>query len=178
MTDSLTVAPLVRSPLGLPRGSVRALLALSVFGSTMGLLALGKNIEQGLWLINYVMLGYYFAARQGSSAVIETTGRQPLGLPRGTVRWMLILSFVGTSAYVIWTWTQSGKSILQQPAFFPMFSLASFFLGRLVKRILAPFLDDQGPRSLWAIRFQDLKALTVLFSALCVILFCLLPPSL
>jgi hypothetical protein len=172
MTDSFDVTYPVRAPLNLPRGSVRALLALSIFGSTMGLLAMGKVVEQGLWLINYVMLGYYFASRSGSPTTAPVPTSQPLGLPRGTVRWLLILAFVGTAGYLGWKWYGAGKDFWKHPAFFPMLSLSSFFFGRLVKVILDPLLDNQGPRSTFAMRLQDGKALLVLLCALAVILLC------
>lgn len=164
--------PTVRYPLGLPKGSVRALIALVVFGSVMALLVIGREVEVSLWLINYVVLGYYFANRSTPtpqmSATAETSGHEeppPLRLPRGTVRWLIILGFVGTAGYLAWHWFTSNQPITKQPAFFPMLSLGGFFLGRVLHAITSRVSHENQHASgfQW---FQDIKAFVSIACAL------------
>ncbi|MCB9643294.1 MAG: hypothetical protein H6728_09485 [Myxococcales bacterium] len=135
MTEQ-TQPPKKRHPLGLPRGSVRAILALSIFGSVMALLLLERLVPQGLWLVNYTILGYYFTMRRGNDVPTAVDPEaSPLHLPRGTVRWLLLLGFAGTAAWLVWQQVQHSKAVYEHAAFFPMCSLASFFLGLAIRGI-------------------------------------------
>ena len=55
-------------PLGLPRGSVRAILALLTVGVTMGVNAVlvlnGGTVDAGFLGVGTLVLGYYFGTRQ------------------------------------------------------------------------------------------------------------------
>lgn len=53
-------------PLGLPHGSVRAILALMVVGATVGAYALSGQVAEGLIGIAGMVIGYYFGTRSGS----------------------------------------------------------------------------------------------------------------
>jgi hypothetical protein len=75
-------------PLGMPVGSVRALLALAVLARlVLDLKALG---EAPAWLVAAALIHVvaYFSAR--SAGAEGPRGRAPLGLPRGTVRLLLL----------------------------------------------------------------------------------------
>lgn len=50
-------------PLGLPRGSVRAILAIMIVGSTVIGFTIGTAVDQALVGIAGAVVGYYFAAR-------------------------------------------------------------------------------------------------------------------
>lgn len=50
-------------PLGLPRGSVRAILAIMIVGSTVVGFTIGTAVDQALVGIAGAVVGYYFAAR-------------------------------------------------------------------------------------------------------------------
>lgn len=147
-------AAAVRPPLGMPAGSVRALVALSVFGTSMTQLVLGRVVDPTLWLVTIVVLLYYFAARQGaasepsvaSSGAGARRGPPPLWLPRGSVRALLFLGFAGTAGYLGWQWYESGTHPIDEAAFFPLLALCSFFLGVLFRGAFGvarfPLLDD------------------------------------
>ena len=77
--------------LGLPSGSIRALLALLIFGTTWGLLVLRPSLEVPDYLrdLLFIIMGHYFAARHRSDRGDEP-GPGPLFLPRGSVRLILV----------------------------------------------------------------------------------------
>lgn len=152
-------------PLGLPAGSVRAILALSVFGTAMILLVLQRPIDQNLWLANTVVLAYYFATRQHGAAA-EAAGPQPLGLPRGTVRWLMILSFTAATVYLVSVWRSEGRALVEQPSFFPLLAVGSFFLGRALQVVTAGFAAHPG---LVMGTVNNVKALAALISAAAVV---------
>ena len=62
------VSPAPRQPLGLPEGSVRALLALMVFGTIWALLLIHEDkpepVPLYLYYLMFLILGSYFAARR------------------------------------------------------------------------------------------------------------------
>ena len=132
-----------RPPLWLPEGSIRAILAMAVFGSLLStLVVVRQEVDDSfwlLWMLNYAILAYYFAFRQ--NAPISSSSQEPaaasatmrpLGLPRGTVRWLLLLAFFSTCVLFIYRWFAERHPFWQDRAFFPMLSLGGFFLGRLL----------------------------------------------
>lgn len=170
MTEQ-AIAPRVKfTPLGLPKGSVRALIALMTFGTLMGLLLENPKVSQSifwqLWMVNYVILGYYFAHRQGTGDGLppeSTQERQPLHLPKGTVRWLIVLMFLGTSFLLIRRWldVEGFEKLIKEPAFFPLLSLGSFFFGRFSKYILGMLRGEQQPSGMmrWFYHGKSLLAL-------------------
>jgi CDP-diglyceride synthetase len=85
-------------PLGLPVGSVRALLLLAL--GARAILDLRAAHAIAPWLVVAVLLAAasYFAARSSMRSGGEKPGRAPLGLPAGTVR----LLFLALVAYGTW----------------------------------------------------------------------------
>lgn len=67
-------------PLGLPRGSVRAILALLAVGGTLlaniALLFQGREVDPALLGVGTLVLGYYFGQRQA-----EGVREEPLPAP-------------------------------------------------------------------------------------------------
>src|SRR5262245_66574110 len=80
----------LRQPLGLPAGSVRALLALMVMGMiwTLMLLPEEQHVKIPLYLfyLMFLILGHYFAAHGHTIRGPKTGPASPLHLPRGTIR--------------------------------------------------------------------------------------------
>lgn len=89
------------SALGLPPGSVRAALALVVMGGIWTWMLTRPATEAPSFLrdLMFIILGHYFAARQRASTDDDDGGAPPpLWLPRGTVRSIIVLGFVGVFA--------------------------------------------------------------------------------
>lgn len=74
------------SPLGLPRGSVRALVTLGLLTVFWILLYLGRDVPTALGFSVLVTTGYYFGSRSRGGR----SGRQPLFLPRGSIRTIIV----------------------------------------------------------------------------------------
>jgi hypothetical protein len=101
-----TAPPPPRQPLGLPAGSVRALLAIGVLGICWLLAARGvyynEPVPRTMVYLQYVLiliLAHYFAAH-GKSIGRAATGGSALGLPGGTMRLLLILGYGGLAVFM------------------------------------------------------------------------------
>jgi hypothetical protein len=89
--------------LGLPAGSVRALLAVLVFATVWGMLLVRPSQEVPDYLrdLMFVIMGHYFATRKQTAAVAvpgEEPGPPPLFLPRGSIRLVLAAGSVAVAA--------------------------------------------------------------------------------
>jgi hypothetical protein len=84
---------------GLPAGSIRALLAILVFGTVWVLLLLRPDAEIPDYLgdLLFIIMGHYFAARHRASGDPEP-GPPPLFLPRGSVRFLLVVGSIAVAA--------------------------------------------------------------------------------
>src|SRR5262245_568951 len=139
-----------RHPLGLPAGSVRALLAFMVFGIVWMMLLLpeqaGKEIRIPLYLyyLMFLILGSYFAARGHAHAPTGAKEAPPLHMPRGSLRLLMI---VGFAAALGWSFYHNPDFLKrlnpvdrlspdapEQP-YLPLVLLGAFFLGIVVNRI-------------------------------------------
>src|SRR5262249_18350823 len=109
-----SAAARVRHPLGLPAGSVRALLTLLVLIPIWVLMLLPKEKGQvpiGLYCLMFLVLGSFFAAH-GQTIGHPTGGGSPLHLPRGSLRGLIILGFVAVLGWQFYI-TRDFSSLLQ-----------------------------------------------------------------
>jgi hypothetical protein len=149
--------PLYRHPLGLPAGSVRAALVLMIVGLFWFLLLLPEDKVTEVPLYLYVLLGLVllFFVSHGKTIGHTVDHRSPLHLPRGTLRWLIVL---GTIAVVAWQYesnpdllekrlTPTEKQLFQWP--FLLLSLAGGFVVGWVAQL------GTWRNSPW---FQDIQA--------------------
>src|SRR5436309_1451860 len=87
----------LRHALGLPSGSVRALLGFMVMGLIWTLMLLGKEVPLYLQYLMFMILGHYFAVRR-SAPQVDAAEPEPLYLPRGVIRTLIFVGFVGVIA--------------------------------------------------------------------------------
>lgn len=133
-TDYDTENPF-RYPLGLPNGSVRALLTLIIVGVICQDVVAGKNLEP-VWVeALMVALAHYFTTRRFVRLPPETLSRLeaegviqkeplPLYLPRGTIRCLILASFIGVGIF------QYQKGLLFRPETMAIFfTLLAYFTG-------------------------------------------------
>lgn len=122
-----------RHALGLPAGSVRALLSFAVLAMLWALVAFamsGKGKGQvplSFLYLNLIMLmifGHYFTAH-GRNIGSDVSYRPPLGLPKGVVRILLILGYGGLAGFLFYRQQQS-------PLEFPDVAGLLPFLGALI----------------------------------------------
>jgi hypothetical protein len=145
---AVVIRPAVRPPrhaLGLPAGSIRALLTLVILVLIWGLMLIPDDtdihIPLYLYYLMFLILGHFFAAHGHSIAGPNTGATSPLYLPRGTLRALIILGFLGVFGYRYYThpdWNDFLKirePDLQQP-YLPLVILGGFFLGIFVNRVV------------------------------------------
>jgi hypothetical protein len=147
-------------PLGLPTGSVRALLTLLIVAVVIVQVVRGQEIEL-LWAATLMIaLAHYFASRRfinlppdvirrlAEEGQVETEAN-PLFLPRHSIRVVLILAFVGLAVY-----------LYRQNQLFE--SQALPILGVLFAYLLGMVTGIRRIRG-----WEDLKAVVVLLVLLC-----------
>lgn len=165
-------------PLGLPYGSVRALLSLMVLGMVVldvlrdqdhlePITPSGEMVEV-LWnecLV--IVLAGYFTSRRFVRLPAEVVQRleaegvlpidRPLGLPRYTMRLVLILAFVALGVHL---WRES--RLLEAKSAQVLGLALAFLLGALSAPIAKYFTGKGGtPARLW---WENLKAILALSS--------------
>ena len=104
-------SPKTWPPLGLPTGSVRALLTLIIVAVVVAKLALARELD-ALWIETLLIaLAHYFTSRRFVSLSpevllrLEQEGvlekeRQPLYLPRNSIRTIIVGAFIGLGIYL------------------------------------------------------------------------------
>ncbi len=161
------MAPRVRKVLGLPAGSIRALLTLMTVGFIVVQTARGKRVSL-LWFESLIIvLAHYFAHRRfvalspvlqeklTSEDLIEDEPH-PLFLPRHSLRTLIVVSFVGLAIYL------GCVGRLRDPVAAPVFvSVTSYFLG-IGCGALAARWSKGKPTRRGASWFDDLKAIVTL----------------
>jgi len=129
-------------PLGLPRHSVRATLALFLCGTLWYLTLTGGAIPIILWESVLLVVAFYFGVRSTaptSAVPVATAGSvvdhahvpQPLYLPRGAVRFVLLAGFFGI---VGWEWFNHGR--LPDQIILILQVLTSYVSGYILSSIL------------------------------------------
>lgn len=143
--------------LGLPAGSVRALLALGVVGTVSGLIIRdpGKPLPDHLESLLFVVIGHYFAAR-GQAVIDPANGPPPLFLPRGSVRLLLVAALVTVGVLV---YREVGLQALR--GLFTLILVFAFLLGLLLARVGRWLKRRRSSPSRW---FSDLQALVGLLA--------------
>lgn len=163
-------------PLGMPTGSVRALLTLILVAVVITRVVQGADIDKDndlLWVeALLIALSHYFTSRRfvelpphvlkelEDEGVVEKE-RHPLFLPRNSIRVMIVAAF-GWLTYYLY---QNGK-LYEHHAASLLGLLGAFILGSIVRRIFVP-LHRHGINPS-AGTMGDIKALTVLVALLVV----------
>ena len=154
----------VRHPLGLPRGSVRAVLAFMVLGTVWTLLLIpAEKVQDGippyLLYLTFLILGSYFGSRAATPHPGDTGAPHPLFLPRGSIRGLIILGFVvacGLGYRHDHEFFQRIKlgHVSAQPLV-PILLLGGFFAGVVVNRLAELMLKRPSGMPAW---YQDVLA--------------------
>lgn len=95
-----------RHPLGLPPGSIRAVLALMIAGLFWTVLVLAERnpaVEVPLFLYFLTGMVLLFFGSHGYTIGSQTNAGSPLNLPRGTIRLLLIAGTIGVVAWMYYT---------------------------------------------------------------------------
>ncbi len=165
-------SPKTWPPLGLPTGSVRALLSLIVVGVVVTRLALDRPLDV-LWVETLLIaLAHYFTSRRFVSLSpsvlqkLEQEGvianeRHPLYLPKNSIRTIIIGAFVGLGIYLFRGEGNWYERRLFQPQALALLSMVfAYLLGAIVGTISGWFKKRRAQpiTGVWG----DIKALIVL----------------
>jgi hypothetical protein len=155
MDRPLPTTPGYLRPLGLPVGSVRALLLLGLAARALLDLRAGAGVADWLAAALIVSAAAYFGARSGG--VGGQAGGRPLGLPTGSVR----ILFLAACAYGLWLYLRDHTVAWEQVPVAWVF--AAFLVGVLMRAVLrrARVQDDDAGTS----RIYHLQALLTLGAA-------------
>jgi hypothetical protein len=187
-TTPTATPPEPRHALGLPAGSVRALLALGVLGYLWALLfvitrgdaSLGASLNEEVAhnlraqrdlafvyfnIIMVLILAHFFAAH-GSTIGHTVSKRSPLGLPAGSIRLILLGGYLGLAYYLYVTKPKFDIANTGPLVLLITVLLSCFVVGyvvTLVVRALSP-----GGVPAW---FQDVQAWVALLGlvVLCIL---------
>ena len=148
--------------LGLPEGSIRALLAILIFATTWALLLLRPSAEVPAYLrdLLFIIMGHYCASRRRPVEPGEIPGPPPLFLPRGTVRLGLVAGCVAVAAVLHRRGQLTDPSA--NPGVVTLLLVGGFLLG-VALRSLAGWWSRAGHRTPRVL--EDLRALAVILAA-------------
>jgi hypothetical protein len=173
-------APPRRHALGLPAGSVRAILALIVVGLLCVLILVSSRrgqpipIPAYLLYLLFMIIGHFFAAHGVSISRTGMVQPPPLHLPRGSIRLLLMLMLGGTVGWKLYSDPEGLEAQLRatfdsfrdkdgQPVspiilLMPVVLLAGFFLG-----VIVHLLVGRENTPYW---FEDFEAWVALLAVL------------
>jgi hypothetical protein len=155
-----------RHALGLPAGSIRALLAFMVLG-VLWLLALfggraaGETIATGgkipldFIYLQYVMiliLAHFFAAH-GNTIGRNVSQHSPLRLPSGSVRFLLLAGYVGLIVWLVYN-RREFEATPEEHLFLPLVLVSGFIVGFVITKLVL-VASPGGQLPYW---FQDVQA--------------------
>jgi hypothetical protein len=118
-----------REPLGLPRGSVRAIATLVTAGCCWILIVAEQPVPGYVLSLLLTVIGYYFGFRQkvksAGSRIFDASAavREPLYLPGGSIRTLLILGFAGCGVLL------AARRQIAEPAYLEFFIILAGLVG-------------------------------------------------
>ena len=147
--------------LGLPAGSIRAVLAILVFGTAWALLLVQPTAEipDHLRDLLFIIMGHYFAARHRAAEAPEP-GPPPLYLPRGSVRFFLVAGSIAVAGLLF----RRGQltSLDRNPGVVTLLLVGGFLLGVAMNAAMS-WWKGRGHRTPRVV--EDLRAIVSLTAA-------------
>lgn len=169
--------------LGLPAGSVRALLAVVVFATVWGMLLVrpSQEVPDFLGDLMFVIMGHYFATRKRSAGITapgDEIGPPPLFLPSGSIRLFLAAGSAAVAAVLY----QRGvlTRVDRNPGVATLLLIGGFLLGVILNTVIGWWRArvKRGHRAI-----EDLQALAAMAAGLVLValvwnrLFPVVPPN-
>jgi hypothetical protein len=165
--------PAPRPPLGLPAGSVRALLCLLIVAFLVIQTARGVPVDVVWGEALMITLAHYFTTRrfvplsQELRTKLEERGEiepdeNPLHLPKHSVRVLIIAAFVGLGFYL-----HSHGRLLESQSLSLLVSVGAYLLGIVVRSVLSWCSQRTGVKSpAWWIDLKAAGTLVIVLAAM------------
>ncbi|HEX5273122.1 MAG TPA: hypothetical protein VFW33_21650 [Gemmataceae bacterium] len=171
-----------RHALGLPAGSIRSLLALLVL-TVIWLLAVYAKTPEGKVPLDFIYLQYvmililaHFFASHGNTIGRHVSQHSPLGLPSGTIRFLLLAGYVGLIVWLFYN-KREFEHAPEGTLLLPLVLVSGFIVGFLVTRLVLA-ASPGGQLPFW---FQDVQAwfalLAVIFLVIITIIHLFILPN-
>ena len=159
-----------RHALGLPAGSVRALLALGVLGMLWAVALIhphGETVGEAekrlptvllsLQVLMVLMLAHFFTAH-GKTIGRTVSTAPPLGLPGGSIRFVLAIGYIGLCALLLYNHADfelgpADKDVLWSLLLEIVVVLVAYFAGMLISGLVHSIWGNPPPAP-----YQDLEA--------------------
>jgi hypothetical protein len=148
-----------RHALGLPAGSIRALVAVMVLAVLWLLAVYGRTdndrIPIAFIYLQYVMiliLAHYFAAH-GNTIGRHVSPRSPLGLPSGSIRLLLLGGYIGLVGWLVYN-QPLFEEVPEGHLVLPLVLMTCFILGFIINKLVLA-VSPGGQLPFW---FQDVQA--------------------
>jgi hypothetical protein len=164
--------------LGLPSGSVRAVLALLVFATVWMLLLLRPSAEVPDYIrdLLFIIMGHYFAARRRAESAPEP-GPPPLFLPNGSVRVVLVAGCVAVAVMLF----RRGQltNLEKNPGAVTLLLVGGFLLGVALNALTGWLARGRRPPRI----LEDMRALVSLVAGAALValilnrLYVMIPPE-
>ena len=160
-------------PLFLPKGSIRALVGITLGACCWVIVFAGRQVPNGLLSLALAVLSYYFGLRSGDDEEEDgpppvrhvSARRLPLFMPTGVVRLVLSLGFVISGIFLMITKGLDGEAV----EFFVI------FFGLIVGYVFAKFTRGRSRGRLWRI-VHHIKGALVLIATACLAYLVLIGP--
>lgn len=160
-------------PLGMPPGSIRAILALTIVGIVIYQIVIGDGVGLLLSETLSIVLTHYFASRRSVALPLHLLQLpeirdwaehepNPLWLPRGSIRMIMMVAFVATAIYLLF------KGQLFSPNVVGTIALIFAYLGGVLIRWLRNREHTPPKRPRYAL-FIHLQALLVLITCILIV---------
>lgn len=134
-------------PLGLPSGSIRAILALIIVTVACQQMLSGTTPSLLLSETLMIVLTYYFTIRQHFSINNKletiTVETNPLWLPRGSIRTLIIVAFIITVLSLIAQGRLFNSNVLGMLIPFAAYLLGNFFRNKKISYFTFPHWFNQ-----------------------------------
>lgn len=161
-------------PLGMPPGSIRAILALTIVGIVIYQIVIGDGVGLLLSETLSIVLTHYFASRRSVALpphllqlpeIREWAEHEPnpLWLPRGSIRIIMMVAFVATAIYLLF------KGLLFSPNVVGTIALIFAYLGGVLIRWWRN-RDNVPPKQPQRALFVHVQAFLVLVTCLVMVL--------
>ncbi|MFW9930675.1 MAG: hypothetical protein ACFFD1_14900 [Candidatus Thorarchaeota archaeon] len=158
-------------PLGLPRGTVRAIITLLFMLSTSYLILIDKHVSPNLISTFLVLCALYYGMRKEKSVISQdksnrqtSRGETAFGLPAFTVRVTIFMILIILSVKILYFGTTSQD--FSTSFYIIVYIIAGFLIGTILEKLGGIFGNDPFEQNLLEKIFFHGKAIIVILLSL------------